>query len=88
MDMDIEIAEPPKELEDIFGTVFSDGFKSFLVKIVRNFGRNVEQIFTERSNRTSLLLGRDQDETLESLAAFIESQFSGDRHLAFSMLLN
>ena len=82
----VDIPNPLKDFEDIFVTIFSDDFKLFLVRIVREFDRKIDQIFVERSNRSKLLLERDQDESLETLAAFMEEHFSGD--LLASAMLN
>lgn len=73
------IDDPPKGFEDIFDTIFSDDFKIFLVEIVRKFDRKIDEIFVERSKRRILLDERElkeNDESLESLAQFMEDNFT------------
>ena len=78
------IDDPPKGFEDIFDTIFSDDFKIFLVEIVRKFDRKIDEIFVERSKRRILLDERElkeNDESLESLAQFMEDNFTSKSHM-------
>jgi hypothetical protein len=86
----ISIQDPPTDLTDVFQTIFTDDLRDFVVKICRHFDRKVDQIFVDRAKRRVALeeLELSEDEgSLESLADFIEKQFSSEFALTFYFLV-
>ena len=82
----ITILRPPKDLEEIFETIFTEDLKEFVVKICRKFDEKIDRIFLERSKRRIKLEDRElnfPNESLEDLAKFIEEQFTGSYKFEF-----
>ena len=76
----ITILRPPKDLEEIFETLFTEDLKEFVVKICRKFDEKIDRIFLERAKRRLKLEDRElnyPNESLKDLSNFIEEQFTG-----------
>ena len=67
-----------EDLVDEYQTIFSKDLKDFVVKICRKFDEKIDRFFVDRLKSRLILEERELnevDESLESLANFIENTF-------------